>query len=535
MKFKFNLESKIAGLVVLLLIGVYAVQSYIDYGNMVELAKLRYQKQAEAIANTLQYSVVQAVRNNEVEVLTDIAQDIIDANAGEINQITIKVTDHAKSVMAVNDRNAEMNSVNVPVMDGTAKLADINVGFLKAPLQDYLHDSLLDKGITALLVIGVAILLTSLLSRRVTHPLAKLTEAVSKVADGDLTQKVDVTSHDEIGVLGRTFNQMTDNLKQSHGQLNEANSALEKRLKELTTLFEIDKLINSSSGVEEVLRLTIEMMSTGFGVEIGAILLKQKTGDAYEIVEGCGLAGSTMAAHRLDPEAGILAGVLTLGESLLVEDLAANAELLDGFTDDERRQISSVLIIPLKAGQKTLGVFTVYRLASGEKPDEELQNLFAIIASLIAPLIQMTILYEEKLAAVANPFEPLVERIDAELQRARKFNLPFTLARVTVTGLSAYCVAHTYAAGMTLMTKLQDCFLAEVPSAESIVRFGLNSFVLVQAGKAEEETRGGVAEVLARCVAAIPEVQDLAVRVNLSAFPDQGDEALALIDALGRD
>jgi len=50
-------------------------------------------------------------------------------------------------------------------------------------------------------------------------------------------------------------------------------------------------------------------------------------------------------------------------------------------------------------------------MASGEKPDSELQNLFAIIASLIAPLIQMTILYEEKMAAVANPFEPLVERI----------------------------------------------------------------------------------------------------------------------------
>lgn len=535
MKFKFNLESKIAGLVVLLLIGVYAVQSYIDYGNMVELAKSRYQKQAEAIANTLQYSVVQAVRNNEVEVLTDIAQDIIDANAVEINQITIKVTDQIKPVLAVNDRNAEMNSVNVPVMDGTTQLATINVGFLKAPLQKYLHDSLLDKGITALLVIGVAILLTSLLSRRVTHPLAVLTDAVSKVAAGDLTQKVEVTSHDEIGILGRTFNQMTDNLKQSHGQLNEANSELEKRLKELTTLFEIDKLINSSSGVSEVLHLTMEMMTTGFGVEIGAILLKEKNGDNYEIVEGCGLSAATIAAHRANPEEGVLAGVLLLGEALLVENPADNPELLAGFTDEERRQISTLLLIPLKAGQKTLGVFTVYRMASGRKPDGEMQNLFAIIASLIAPLIQMTILYEEKLAAVANPFEPLVERIDAELQRARKFNLPFTLARISATGLSAYCAAHSYAAGMTLMSKLQDCFLSEVPSAEAIVRFSLDSFALVQAGKAAGETRAGVEAVFARCAVDIPEVRELAMSVSLSSFPDQGGEALALIDALGRE
>ena len=68
---------------------------------------------------------------------------------------------------------------------------------------------------------GGILLITSLLaglsawglSRGITRPLLQLTEGAHKLADGDIHSRVAVTSVDEIGELGRTFNFMADKLE----------------------------------------------------------------------------------------------------------------------------------------------------------------------------------------------------------------------------------------------------------------------------------------------------------------------------------
>lgn len=57
-----------------------------------------------------------------------------------------------------------------------------------------------------------ALLLTIALSRRILHPIEVLTAAAGKLAKGDLSQRVDVQSKDEIGDLTRAFNAMADGL-----------------------------------------------------------------------------------------------------------------------------------------------------------------------------------------------------------------------------------------------------------------------------------------------------------------------------------
>ncbi len=59
---------------------------------------------------------------------------------------------------------------------------------------------------------GVAILLGLLLTWQLTDPLRKLQTAALGIAAGDLSQRVDIKSRDEIGQLGRAFNEMAENL-----------------------------------------------------------------------------------------------------------------------------------------------------------------------------------------------------------------------------------------------------------------------------------------------------------------------------------
>jgi methyl-accepting chemotaxis protein len=68
------------------------------------------------------------------------------------------------------------------------------------------------------IALGVVFILASIavaiiLSRNITLPLTQLTRAAQRVSDGDLTQRVSVTSKDEIGSLAQTFNSMSNNLQ----------------------------------------------------------------------------------------------------------------------------------------------------------------------------------------------------------------------------------------------------------------------------------------------------------------------------------
>ncbi len=65
---------------------------------------------------------------------------------------------------------------------------------------------------TAVLGVLLAIQLSYLVSRSITRPLAGLTDAAARVAQGQMDARADCRSADEIGVLTRTFNEMMDRL-----------------------------------------------------------------------------------------------------------------------------------------------------------------------------------------------------------------------------------------------------------------------------------------------------------------------------------
>jgi X-X-X-Leu-X-X-Gly heptad repeat protein len=74
-------------------------------------------------------------------------------------------------------------------------------------------------GMLLLAVAGVTWGIYSRLRRQVAAPLTDLAEASAAIADGDLSTEVPVRTEDEIGILARSFNAMTDRLGDIVGQV----------------------------------------------------------------------------------------------------------------------------------------------------------------------------------------------------------------------------------------------------------------------------------------------------------------------------
>jgi nitrogen fixation/metabolism regulation signal transduction histidine kinase len=84
--------------------------------------------------------------------------------------------------------------------------------------------------ITSLLVSGlvfmIGILIGFWLSKTISKPVLALRNAAIKVGEGDFTQKVAGESKDEIGQLGKSFNEMVEYLAKTTKDLKEANHSL---------------------------------------------------------------------------------------------------------------------------------------------------------------------------------------------------------------------------------------------------------------------------------------------------------------------
>ena len=108
------------------------------------------------------------------------------------------------------------------------------VGFISLGLSDSLRRHrigiiLSNIIVVALLCLIVGVIGAYILSSIITRSLGKLTRAVSKVGQGDFNAKVDIPSgHDEISELAKTFNKMSEDLKQYIKRLNDSENNLKR-------------------------------------------------------------------------------------------------------------------------------------------------------------------------------------------------------------------------------------------------------------------------------------------------------------------
>ena len=112
----------------------------------------------------------------------------------------------------------KLMGVAVPL--STPNLSDLDRGYLNAMSEALLFGS----GAAAALALLLGVVFGTGLSRN----LRQLTTAIRAVSGGDLSQRVDITSRDEIGVMAQAFNRMSQDIEKSQGKIREQAEALQE-------------------------------------------------------------------------------------------------------------------------------------------------------------------------------------------------------------------------------------------------------------------------------------------------------------------
>ncbi len=118
------------------------------------------------------------------------------------------------------------------------------IKLLKNPIKS---NYIITLTIVTLVIIFLAIWFGMTLAKGITDPVQDLVLATNRITQGDLDSRINIEADDEIGLLVKSFNQMTVDLKKSKNSVEEANLNLEQRRKYMETV-----LRNVSAGVISV-------------------------------------------------------------------------------------------------------------------------------------------------------------------------------------------------------------------------------------------------------------------------------------------
>ncbi|MFL6844798.1 MAG: sensor histidine kinase [Allosphingosinicella sp.] len=200
--------------------------------------------------------------------------------------------------------------------------------------------------LVSLLIVGLAIWIALKLADRLVRPVGELVGAARRITAGDLTARVTTGKHsgrvpgmrgqDEIGILGRAFNRMTERLEEQTGDLVSANAQLDSRrafieavLSGVTAgIISVDRqrnvrLINSSA---EALLKTDKDRAVGRKLaELAPELDAHLDGDEREDIVQFASAGEprTLAVKRVRVEGGHVLTFDDITEQLLDQRRAA--------------------------------------------------------------------------------------------------------------------------------------------------------------------------------------------------------------------
>jgi GAF domain-containing protein/HAMP domain-containing protein len=230
----------------------------------------------------------------------------------------------------------------------------------------------LERGSASVIIVDVTIIIVCLalavvaalvLSQNITQPLLKLTKAAESVAAGDLRPVTGITRKDEIGIVARAFNQMTERLTvlitTLERRVAERTHDLEKRTQQLAAAARVSRLASSMRDVHELMDAVAVQITTQFDFyHIGIFLIDQQR--EYAVLQATASEGGRRMLgrrHRLRVGVeGIVGYVAETGSPRIALDVGDDPHFFDNPDLPETR---SEMAIPLKVGEEVVGVLDV--------------------------------------------------------------------------------------------------------------------------------------------------------------------------------
>jgi GAF domain-containing protein/HAMP domain-containing protein len=241
-------------------------------------------------------------------------------------------------------------------------------------------------------ILAAVLLLGLILSRRLVDPLQELIAAARAISERQWDTPLPVTRNDEIGLLSRTLQRMTQQLRDTIVGLEDR---VLERTRQLETTLEISQKFVTILDLSDLLRQVVTLTKETFDYYHVHIYILDNLGENPIIAEGYGEAGLELKRQRhsisVTTPQSLVARAAREGEVVLVENVRENPNWLPNPLLPETH---SEMAVPIKAETKVVGVLDVQSERVGGLTIEDKATL-QVLANQIAVAVRNANLFTE--------------------------------------------------------------------------------------------------------------------------------------------
>jgi len=279
----------------------------------------------------------------------------------------------------INNLATEQREYNLKIIEEMVDKAVVNAGELKN-YSDQVFKLVFWAALVLTLIGFVATVNWSfVLGRIFSRPILAAVEHAKLYAQGDFSQVIkqqDLARKDEIGILFRAFNDITDNMKKLISQVVDTTQQMSASSQELSASSEQvnaqGQVINTSSreiatGMEQTAASTEQVMASTAEIEQSALKLSEKANEGYRIAKEIGIRAEQMKQNAIDSrnvansiyeekQAGIIAAVK---EGEIVKEIGSMAETISAIAEQTNLLALNAAIEAARAGEQGRGFAVV--------------------------------------------------------------------------------------------------------------------------------------------------------------------------------
>ena len=287
--------------------------------------------------------------------------------------------------------------------------------------------ALLSLGLLLALVVG------SLLARRMVVPIDRLRQGAERLGAGDLSQRIDIHTGDEIETLADQFNQMAGKIRESYETLEAKVEArtkdLNESLQQQTATADVLKVISRSAfDLQAVFDTLVASAVELTGSHSGAICVRDGEVFRYRASSGPGATAELhnyLVEHPANPGRGSIVGRAVLSRQVeQIPELHEDAEYLVP-VNSKGNSARALLGVPLLGKDKVEGAIVLTRLEPGAFPNRQIEILqtFADQASIAIENVRLFDEVQTRTKELAQTIENLRSAQDRLIQSEKLASL----------------------------------------------------------------------------------------------------------------
>ncbi|NWF63788.1 MAG: GAF domain-containing protein, partial [Chloroflexi bacterium] len=257
-----------------------------------------------------------------------------------------------------------------------------------------IRNTLIGYSLAVILVISVLVLL---FTRSITEPLRALKTFAGYVAGESLAaehekfvNKLEIRTQDELEDLGNAFNQMSNELREAFGSLEEKVESRTRDLShlanDLRTIAEVNRELTVIRDLRTLLNVSANLIRERLGYYHVSIFLMDEKGE-YAILRGAsGAAAEQLLTqnYRLKVgETGMVGNVARTGQAYIAQNVDLNtAHYNNPLLPDTKSEI----VLPLRSYNVTIGVLDIQASTRDAFDERDLQTLQVLADQLSAAI-----------------------------------------------------------------------------------------------------------------------------------------------------